>query len=274
LIWNGDILSLYAVCGLVLLPLMRMPVAVLASGGIVAIVLTFVIPWGFLWPAEDTLRGLASEATRVYPNVSFAEILAFHWWETQRLILPLLAMSVPKTWGLMALGAASWRAGVFKEPQRHGRLLWGIVLVGGLCGGFMTALSVYSASTGHSTIVPSLLVDGGSYLPLALAYAAGLLLVLQSPRAARLAAPFAAAGRMALTNYLAQSVILGWLFYGYGLGLSGRLGSAAAAAIGMGIYAVQLAFSRAWLQRYRFGPVEWLWRSLTYGRRLPMRRDA
>jgi uncharacterized protein len=111
-------------------------------------------------------------------------------------------------------------------------------------------------------------------LPLALAYAAGLLLVLQSPRAARLAAPFAAVGRMALTNYVAQSVILGWLFYGFGLGLSGRLGSAAAAAIGIVLYVVQLVFSRAWLRRYRFGPVEWLWRSITYGQRLPMRREA
>jgi uncharacterized protein len=274
LIWNGDILSLYAVCGLALLPLIRMPVAVLATAGTTAVVLTFVIPWGFLWPAEDTLRGLASEAARVYSNGGVAKILAFHWRETQLLILPLLAVSVPKTWGLMALGAATWRGGVSKEPQRHGRLLWGTVLVGGLLGGLMTTLSVYSASTGRSTIVPALLVESGSYLPLALAYAAGLLLVLQSPRATRLTAPFAAAGRMALTNYLAQSAILGWLFYGYGLNLFGRLGSAAAAAIGIGLYSVQLAFSRAWLRRFRFGPVEWLWRSITYGDWLPMRRDA
>jgi hypothetical protein len=165
LIWNGDILSLYAVCGLMLLPLLRLPGAVLATAGTAAVALTFIIPWGFLWPAEDTLRGLASEAARVYPNGSFAEILAFHWWETQRLILPLLAISVPKTWGLMALGAAAWRAGVFREPQRHSVLLWGIVLVGGVFGGLMTALSVYSASTGHPTGIPSLLVEGARTCP-------------------------------------------------------------------------------------------------------------
>jgi uncharacterized protein len=274
LIWNGDILSLYAVCGLMLCPLLRLPVATLAAVGLAAVALTFIIPWGFLWPAEDTLRGLASEAARVYPDGSFGEILAFHWRETQLLILPLLVASIPKVWGLMALGAAGWRAGVFQEPRRHRGLLWGIILVGGALGGSMTAVSVYSASTGHSTGVPSLLIEAGSYLPLALAYAAGLLLVLQSPRVAWIAAPFAAAGQMALTNYLAQSVILSLLFYGYGLGLSGRLGSAAAAVIGLALYAAQLAFSQAWLRRYRFGPVEWLWRSITYGQRLPMRRDA
>jgi uncharacterized protein len=79
---------------------------------------------------------------------------------------------------------------------------------------------------------------------------------------------------MALTNYLAQSVVLSLLFYGYGLGLYGRLGSAAGAGIGLALYAGQVAFSCAWLRRYRFGPVEWVWRSLTYGRGQPMRRPG
>ena len=85
-----------------------------------------------------------------------------------------------------------------------------------------------------------------------------------------------AAGSMNLgvyeTNYLAQSVVLSLLFYGYGLGLYGRLGSLAAVGVGLAVYAGQVVFSWAWLGRYRFGPVEWVWRSLTYGRGQPMRR--
>jgi uncharacterized protein len=77
---------------------------------------------------------------------------------------------------------------------------------------------------------------------------------------------------MALSNYLAQSVVLGFVFYGYGLGLFGKLGSAPVALLVAVLYAGQLVLSRAWLRRYRFGPVEWLWRSLTYGRWQPMRR--
>ena len=67
-------------------------------------------------------------------------------------------------------------------------------------------------------------------------------------------------GRMAFTNYLMQSVIFGGS-YGYGLGLFGKLGVAAALAIGTGVYVLQVAFSAYWLQRYLYGPVEWLWRA-------------
>ena len=81
-------------------------------------------------------------------------------------------------------------------------------------------------------------------------------------------------GRMALTNYLVQSIVLGFVFYGYGFGLFGRIGSAAAAGIGVLIYLVQIQLSRYWLGRFCFGPFEWLWRSLAYGRRQPTRRRA
>ncbi len=76
--------------------------------------------------------------------------------------------------------------------------------------------------------------------------------------------------RMAFTNYLAQSVILGWIFYGYGLGLFNRLEAASALAIGLVVYAGQVVFSAWWLRRYRYGPVEWLWRTLMYGVSQPM----
>jgi uncharacterized protein len=77
---------------------------------------------------------------------------------------------------------------------------------------------------------------------------------------------------MAFTNYLMQSVIFGWLFYGYGLGLFGKLEVAAALAIGTGVYILQVVFSIYWLRCYLYGPVEWLWRSAMYGARQPLRR--
>ena len=79
---------------------------------------------------------------------------------------------------------------------------------------------------------------------------------------------------MAFTNYLTQSVILGWIFYAYGLGLFGRLGVTSALAIGVAVYFVQVPFSAWWLSRYRYGPVEWLWRTLMYGVAQPMRQTA
>ncbi|MEJ7608735.1 MAG: DUF418 domain-containing protein [Bryobacteraceae bacterium] len=77
-----------------------------------------------------------------------------------------------------------------------------------------------------------------------------------------------------MTNYLVQSIVLGFIFYGYGLGLFGRIGSGAAVGIGVALYILQVQLSRLWLRHFRFGPFEWLWRSLTYGKRQPMRRFA
>ena len=271
-VWNGDILTLYAVCGLLMLPLRRLPAAALAAAGAAAFALPYVIPWGLGWPTEDTLRGLAEEASRVYTTGGVGDVLGFHWRETQLLILPLLVSVLPRTWGLMAIGAAAWKAGVFRDPGGHRQLLWGVALVGGGVGGAATLLSVYAASTGRPPGLPPAFVEAASSAPLALAYAAGLLLALRSPAATRMATPFAAAGQMALTNYIAQSLILSVLFYGYGLGLYGRLGSLAAAGVGLAIYAGQVVCSWMWLLRYRFGLAEWVWRSLTYGRVQPMRR--
>jgi uncharacterized protein len=273
-IWNGDILTLYAVCGALMLPLYRLSARILALVGIAVFVLPYVIPWSFSFPSEETIQALAAEAARVYSRGGLTDVIKFHLWETQSLILPLEESVVPRTWGLMALGAAAWKAGLFLEPSRHRRLLWVVVVIGGGVGGAATALSVFSASTGQSAGLPPELIEAVSSAPLALAYAAGLLLALRSPSVARLAVPFTAIGQMALTNYLMQSLVLGALFYGYGLGLYGRLGSASAAGVGVLIYAGQVVLSLMWLRRYRFGPVEWIWRSLTYGRRQPLRRGG
>ena len=274
LIWNGDILTLYAACGFLLLPMLRLPVAGLVVAGVAALALPFVLPFGLPVPGEEGLRSLAVEAARVNAWGSYGDVLAFHLVETRLLIAPLLISILPRTLGLMLLGLAAWRAGVLQEPGRHRGLLRAVALAGGVVGGSTTAILVSSASSGQSSRIPSVLFDAGSSVPLALAYAAALLLGMQSPRVRSLASPFADAGQMALTNYLVQSVALGFLFHGYGLGLSGRIGSAGASLIGVALYAGQVAFSIAWLRRFRFGPVEWLWRSLTYGRRQPMHRPA
>ena len=109
----------------------------------------------------------------------------------------------------------------------------------------------------------------------ALGYAAALILLWQTPRGARLPAPLAATGRMALTTYLTQSVVCTLLFYGYGFGLYGRFGYTGMFVLTLVLFGCQMAASTWWLSRYRFGPVEWLWRTLTYGRAPAMRiREA
>jgi len=253
LIWNGDILVVYAVCGLLLLPLRRLPPWALAGAG--AAVILGVTVFGFsipvYFPSGGAMARQAMAARQVYGSGSFAEIMRFRWQETGPFIVPLLIGVLPQTAGLMLIGEAAWFGGIFREPERHRRLLIGVLIAGGVLGFWK-----------HTPI------------PLAFAYAAAALLWIGSDRVPGFAAPFAALGRMALTNYLWQSIVMGLIFYGYGFGLFGRVGPAVAALIGIGIYVAQLIFSVAWLRRYRFGPAEWLWRTLTYGRRQPMSLPA
>ncbi len=87
-------------------------------------------------------------------------------------------------------------------------------------------------------------------------------------------ARLAAVGRMALTNYISQTILCTLIFYGYGLGLFARLERKQIVLVVVGIWIVQLIVSPIWLRHFRFGPLEWIWRSLTYGSRPAMRIRA
>jgi uncharacterized protein len=105
-------------------------------------------------------------------------------------------------------------------------------------------------------------------------YVAGIaLLFLKSERYRKLFSPLASVGRMPLTNYLMQSVIFTTLLYSWGFDLYGRLGPAVCLGLTAVIFAIQVIYSRWWMARFRFGPLEWLWRGATYGQ-LPALRPA
>jgi uncharacterized protein len=108
--------------------------------------------------------------------------------------------------------------------------------------------------------------------PLALAYASTFAISWQSGAWRQRLLRLAPAGRMALTHYLAQTVFGLAVFYGIGLGMMGRIGPVWWPLIVVAVLAVQVAFSRWWLARYAFGPMEWIWRQATYGRRLGLKK--
>lgn len=271
LISNVDILTLYALCGLAAIPLLRLPALGLGWTGLAAIYLPSIFSGFRGLPSEAVLRAHAANATEVYAHGSFAAIVAFRWRETQELIVPLLVGVSQKTLGMMLLGAAVWRAGLIREPSRHRLLLLVTCLAAGIVGVINTSAEVLPQAGYNPVHILPVVAASGSHVPLAFSYACGLLLWRRSARAEALTAPVAAAGRLALTNYLMQSLVFALLFYGYGFGLFGRLDSLTAMLIGIPLYAAQLWFSKWWLNHYRFGPFEWLWRSLTYGRGQPMR---
>ena len=102
-------------------------------------------------------------------------------------------------------------------------------------------------------------------------YAAGLVLLVQRPHWKRRLAPLAAVGRIALSNYLFQLVVFAIVLPAYGLGLYGRIGPAQGVAFTLLIFAIQILLSVWWIRRFRFGPAEWVWRALTYGKLRPIR---
>ena len=278
LIWNGDILTEYAVVGLVALPLLYGPRWLLGAAGALSLALYLASPWlppPVPFPDSTWLAKHAELARQVYGGGSFMEILAFRIDEV-RDIAPLHVYVLPRTLGLFLLGAWLWRTNFFR-PAAPRRFLVGAACLLLALGGWMTfttpsgdALGWYLNWQGRA------LFQSLAELILAAGYGAAIVVLAEHARGRKLVAWAGPLGRMAFTNYLAQSVILSCIFYGFGLALFGRLSVAQAIAVAIAIYAAQAVFSAWWLRRFRFGPVEWLWRSLMYGewqrfgaRRLP-----
>ena len=276
LIWNGDILFEYAIAGFVVLPFLFCRLRILTVAGIALLVLFIASP--FLpeiasMPSRAWMTRNVAEAMRIYGSGGFAEVLAFRIHELPAL-LPLHVFIFPRTVALMLMGAAAWRAGLFRTGSRASQLLPLVAAIGLLAGGILSALHVSGwlrLEWGLGWRADLSLERLGTVL-LACGYGAVIIWAAKRTRARKLLAWAAPIGRMAFTNYLMQSVIFGWVFYGYGLGLFGKLGVAAALVIGIGVYILQVAFSAYWLQYYLYGPVEWLWRSAMYGTRQPLRR--
>jgi uncharacterized protein len=106
---------------------------------------------------------------------------------------------------------------------------------------------------------------------LALGYAAGIVLLARHDRWRRLVEPLAPVGRMALSIYLIQTLMFSSLFYGYAFGQAGKIGPAAVCLYALTFFAIQVVIANLWLKKFRYGPAEWLWRSLTYRQRQPLR---
>jgi uncharacterized protein len=279
LIWDGDILVLYALLGLLLPLFHRWRDRSLLAG---ALVLVFAVPlagialfkacgWvpaaGFydLSFAIGNHFGIDQSPESVLPWLQrrdgrawLAWALSGPWYSWG---LRIETWRIPKVLGIMLLGL--WVGRRLADGRLPGdrALLWRVLLVGTAVG--LPASIVYAWTPGLGQASwPSLL----GTVPLGLAYAAAF--ALAWPYAGRWLSFFVAPGRMALTNYLTHSVLGLAVFYGIGLGLVGRLSIPATYAYATSLFAAQVLFSRWWLSRHAQGPMEALWRRWTYGRPL------
>lgn len=275
LIWDGDILVLYALLGLLLPLFHRCRSRTLVWTGLV---LVWVVPFAGIalfdalgWRPQNFFYGLSDAiAKAIGVNPAPDQILAwmqredwrgwFAWISsgpTFTLGLRLETWRIPKVLGTMLIGMAAGR-GLADGRLLANRALLKRVLVGGLLLGLPPSLA-YAAVRGQGQADWPALIGT---MPLGLAYAAAF--ALAWPWASRWLGVFTAPGRMALTNYLTHSVLGVLLFYGIGFGLVGRLPIWGFYGYAVVLFAAQIVFSRWWLARHDQGPMEALWRRWTY----------
>jgi uncharacterized protein len=175
----------------------------------------------------------------------------------------------PKVLGMFVLGLWTLRRGIALAPGEHRAMLvrwcaigWSIGLPANLIAAWALDRWVYLPPSAGGLLGTAM--QGVGVPALALGYAATVALIVVDGW--RLINVFAPVGRMALTNYLTHSIVCITLSYGFGFGLWWRIGAAKAMSIAIVIIAIQIPLSAWWLSRFRFGPVEWVWRRLTYGR--------
>jgi uncharacterized protein len=272
LIWNGDILTEYALAGLLVLPMLLLGQSALLFAALALFAIYLVGPtllYSIPWPDTAALQQHVDAASQAYSSGSVTDVWRFSFHEL-RLIVLLHLFVFPRTLALFLFGAFLWRAGVLKRLGEFKNPFAIASIVGiGAGAGLMTLddrglLAQFGTAQAYLMNLAPVMM--------ALGYGAGIVALTQRPAAARRLCVFAPIGRMAFTNYLVQSVVFAFIFFGYGLGQFGRMRATPAFALGVGVFVVQMLFSAWWLQRYRYGPIEWLWRTLMYGSRQPMRQ--
>lgn len=286
-VWRGDILHAYALAGFALLLLSRLHGRALTALAVLVAVASQIVYWrapGLLAAAADAVPAAAhtssADATAaalaqsVFNRGGYVEIVASefsHTWHTYVLgggffLLAFYAL------GRFLLGLVVARTNVLQDPDRHGRAL--LLALGTAVVVFLAALGVQAGigvlapSLGLSAAALDLVMDVlGALRTLARGafYVAGIAVLWRWPVARSLMRPLAPLGRMALTCYLSQSIINSWIYFGFGLGLIGKVGPAGCVLLTVLIFAAQAAGSAIWLRYFCFGPAEWLWRWWTYG---------
>ena len=286
--WYGDILVSYALCGMLVFVFRNLSPRWLLGLGLVALVppsLLFLagqasMPW---WP-EESMAELQAD-WKPGPELIAAELEAYRggWWDQMTFRAPAsltVQLALFPAWfmwrpgGLMLIGMALLKTGVLGGQRSPGFYL-GLWLAGWGLGLPLVAAGIL-LNQAHDWAVERSMFLGYQFnywgsVPMALGHAGLVLFVVRAGLLKRVQQALAAMGRMALTNYLLQTLICTTIFYGHGFGLFGRIERTTQLLIALGILTTQMMGSVAWLRCFRHGPMEWAWRSLTYLRLQPLR---
>jgi uncharacterized protein len=309
LLFEGDILTLYAILGLVLLLFRRSTPATLVRWAVgllsLAVAINLLGALAFTsvpqtaGGAGGTGRAVAEGAEQaarevVYRTGSYFDVVRVRLGPALNQAIGQLVLGFPNVFAMFLLGLALGRVRAFAAIEEHLALFRALCRWGLLLGLPLNALSAtLTTQLGAGTEGPAFwlgeAVQAAGAPLLMLGYVGSIVLLLRrggagggrgNRPAGRGKAAGAVLGRLApmgqisLTCYLGSSLLLNLAYYGFGLGLYGRTGAAGDLLVGLTVYALLLVCSTLYVPHFRYGPAEWLWRSLTYGRRQPWLRGA
>lgn len=284
LIWFGDILFVYGLIGLIMMRCRSWAARRLVLWGLSLFLVSTIMMVGaevatqFAPAGVDTGAGTSASVreriTEVRSGLAGAQLANLKAWL-------LFALAGPIGFGPMSLGLMMWGLALFKLRVLQGGASTRTYLLMALVGALALAVIGWNAQDQIRDGFPAK-TRGWDELPnftlaavVTLGYIGTVNLALRGALLRPVFRALAPVGRMAFTNYIAQSLIMTTLFYGgRGLGLFGRLDWPEWTAIVAAIWVVQLIWSPLWLSRFNMGPLEWVWRRLSYGRPLPLRRTA
>ena len=288
LLWYGDILFKYGVCALVAYPFRKLSPRRLLTAGLIIFSVTF---WLYLlfglsipyWP-EEAYRNTAEIWSPGVATVG-EQVGAYQggWLDQMSRRIPeafggqTFLLAVRTAWrvlGLMLMGMALFKWGILTAERSRRFYLY--MLAAGFGVGFPLVVLGLTLNSRAGWTMEYSLFQGQLYnywgsLFVGAGYIGVVMLACSSRARGRLLRALSAVGRMAFTNYIMQTVICTTLFYGHGFGLFARVERTSQILIVFAVWGFQLVLSPLWLKHFRYGPMEWLWRSLAYRKLQPMR---
>lgn len=301
LFWYGDILVHYAIAGALIFPIWRWRVPGLVAVVVAMAALQLALNLGHhasLDALRDAARapGASVEAVTAWQEAlrqevpgradaeaeirgyrgGFGDALAARVPMTTLFQTVFIPLGLPELFLFIALGMILFRTG-FLTGRWSSRAYAAVIAAGYLIAvPLMIPIAAWNAAADWDPVLLPLTDSLSLVLRpfIALAHAALVILWLRSGRAAWLARRLAAAGRMAFSNYLGTTLVTTTLFYGYGFGLFAVLSRAELYVVVLGVWLVILLWSEPWLRRHRYGPLEWVWRSLARGELVPNAKPA
>ncbi len=298
LLFVGDILFLYSISGLVVLTMLRWSARTQFRVGLIWFVLGSLLFAGSMG-VQAALEGMpeirsqtgdawqqveqqwqhqiesSREEAAVVRDGSYGDVVGYRIAEQSSQLALYAVIGIFETMPLMLIGMALLRFGLFEAAlDRRKMRRWGWI---GFVGGALLALALgwWAAARDFPPFLTQFLFNGASAAPrLPMVLGIATLLALWAPVAAKgwLGGRFVAAGRMAFSNYIGTSLVMTLVFQGWAGGLYGQLDRAGLLVVVVLAWVLMLAWSKPWLERFRYGPLEWLWRCLTYGKLFPLRR--